>query len=238
MPRVFEPGLPSHVWIRGNDRRDIVECAAECRRFLADLDVEARTHGMSIHAYVLMTNHVHLLVTGQNPASVPRAIQGIGRRYVPYFNLRHGRSGTLWEGRYKCSPIASDGYLFTCHRYIELNPVRARMVTRPGDYRWSSHAHYVFGVPDPLVTPHPTLNWTSGDRRSMAALASLFDEGIDETTLQMIRSAACSSLALGDEADCRALEARLGVRVTPRPIGRRAKDKNPGSLPDQLEMMV
>lgn len=113
-------------------------------------------HHCAVHAYVLMTNHVHLLMTPEAPGQVARVMQDLGRRYVRYINERYHRTGTPWEGRYKSCPVADDRYLLQCQRYIELNPVRARMVGDPADYRWSSHRHTAFGEPDPLVQPHST----------------------------------------------------------------------------------
>jgi len=110
--------------------------------------------GCHLHAYVLMTNHVHLLVTSQTRDGISRMMKQLGESYVPYFNARHGRSGTLWEGRFRSSIVESDRYLLTCHRYIEANPVRAAMVMHPGDYRWSSHRANAMGERDDLLTPH------------------------------------------------------------------------------------
>jgi putative transposase len=112
----------------------------------------AQWHGCAIHAYVLMTNHVHLLVTPTHQDSLPKTFQSLGRRYVQYFNATHDRTGTLWEGRYRATLIESEAYLLTCCRYIELNPVRAEMVRHPRDYRWSSYHYHAEGKSDPLLT--------------------------------------------------------------------------------------
>jgi putative transposase len=114
-------------------------------------------HGVRLHAYVLMTNHVHLLATGRDPWSIAKAIQGIGRQYVWYFNARYARSGTLWEGRYRATLVDADRYLLACHRYIDMNPVRAGLVAHPAEYPWSSYRHYALAIDDELVTPHPTV---------------------------------------------------------------------------------
>lgn len=220
MPRVFEPGLANHLILRGNDRQEIVRSAADCRRLLSDLCWEVHLHGVAVHAYVVMPNHIHLMATGASAESIPLAMQGFGRRYVAYFNVRHGRSGTLWEGRYKASPIACNAYMFHCHRYIELNPVRAGLAVHPADYRWSSHSHYAFGSVDPMVTPHAS-GWGVGDAESVKAFRASFEESMASDVLARIRTSAERCLALGDEESCKRLEARIGVRVTPAPLGRR-----------------
>src|SRR5262247_1018598 len=138
--RYFLPDQPLHVIQRGNDRQPIFFAADDYVRYRDWLLAGACRHFCAIHAYVLMTNHVYLLVTPVTAESVPRLMQSLGRRYVRYVNDAYRRTGTLWEGRYRAAPIDSDAYLLTCQRYIELNPVRARMVADPADYPWSSHA--------------------------------------------------------------------------------------------------
>jgi REP element-mobilizing transposase RayT len=149
LPRFFVPDTPQHVIQRGNDRQPIFRTTADLAFFKDCLAFAARRHGVSIHAYVLMTNHVHLLATPEVATSLPRAMQSLGRVYVQYFNSMQGRSGTLWEGRYKAAIVDSDRYLLACMRYIELNPVRAGLVEHPERYPWSSHRANAFGVSDP-----------------------------------------------------------------------------------------
>ena len=152
--RYFLPDQPLHVIQRGNDRGAIFfrDEDRECYRdWLADA---ATAHGCAIHAYVLMTNHVHLLVTPAGADSVPRAMQSLGRRYVRHVNALNRRTGTLWEGRYRATAIDCEAYFLACSRYIELNPVRARMVTHPGDYAWSSYRAHVGEGSDRLVSGH------------------------------------------------------------------------------------
>ena len=136
-PRIDAPGIPQHVIQRGVNRCACFHDDLDREFYLAAIGEVAGLHACSIHAYVLMTNHVHLLVTGQQTSSVSAMMQSLGRRYVRRFNNRHGRSGTLWEGRFKSSLVDSEQYLLTCYRYIEMNPVRARMVADPGDHAWS-----------------------------------------------------------------------------------------------------
>jgi putative transposase len=117
-----------------------------------------KTNDCKINAYVLMTNHAHLLVNALNIQNISRLPQSIGRKYVPYFNRKYGKSGTLWEGRFKASSIESERYLLTCYRYIVLNPVRAGVVNYPEDYRWSSYQANAVGIPNPVITPHSLYN--------------------------------------------------------------------------------
>jgi putative transposase len=139
LPRYTLPGQPQHVILRGNNRSIIFAADEDYRFFLDCLGDAATRHGCVIHAYVLMTNHVHLLITPEHEGSIGKALQSVGRRYVQYFNYTYQRTGTLWEGRYKATLIDSESYLLTCYRYIELNPVRADMVPHPRDYLWSSY---------------------------------------------------------------------------------------------------
>jgi putative transposase len=127
-PRLDLPGVAQHVVQRGNDRQPCFFTADDYLRYLRDLNEIARREGCAIHAYVPMTNHVHLLVTPPGTGRVSRMMQALGRRYVRYVNQTYHRTGTLWEGRYKACLVASDAHLLQCHRYIELNPLRAAMV--------------------------------------------------------------------------------------------------------------
>ena len=138
-PRLDLPDVPQHVVQRGNDRIACFRDDTDRHLYLKTLGDVATSFSCALHAYVLMTNHVHLLVTPSDAGSVARLMQSLGRRYVSAFNHRHERTGTLWEGRYKSCLVDCGRYLLACDRYIELNPVRAGLAQRPGDYRWSSH---------------------------------------------------------------------------------------------------
>jgi len=157
MPRVrrFEIArLPQHVIQRGNNRTACFFEPVDCQRYLVYLREFSLEFGCAVHAYVLMTNHVHLLVTPSELGAVSHLMHAIGSSYVPYVNRRQGRSGTLWQGRYKSCVVNNDRYLLTCYRYIEQNPQRASMVADAGDYPWSSYACNALGRFDPVVTPH------------------------------------------------------------------------------------
>jgi len=153
--RYFLPDQPLHVIQRGNNREAVFFADDDRARYREWLAEASEQNGCAVHAYVLMTNHVHLLVTPRHEESLPRAMQTLGRRYVRYVNAAHRRTGTLWEGRYRAAPIDEDAYFLACCRYIELNPVRARMVRRPGDYRWSSYRAHATGAADVLAAEHP-----------------------------------------------------------------------------------
>jgi len=182
------PGQPQHVIQRGNNRAAIFRAEGDYRFYLEKLRVAAEKHDCDIHGYVLMTNHVHLLVTPHDEIGIGKMIQMLGRYYVQYFNRRYKRTGTLWEGRYRATLIDSEQYLLTCLRYIELNPVRARgLADRPGDYPWSSYQHNALGKPDPLLTPHlqyQRLGATAGERRG--AYRQLFREESRGQTLMAL----------------------------------------------------
>ena len=153
LPRFVLPGHPQHIIIRGNNREPVFATNEDYRFFLDKLADAAKKHQCDIHAYVLMTNHIHLLATPNTLDGISKMMQMLGRYYVQYFNSTYKRSGTLWEGRYKASLIDSESYALLCYRYIELNPVRAGMVEHPSEYPWSSYRANALGQYDALVTP-------------------------------------------------------------------------------------
>lgn len=183
-PRYLLPRYPQHVIQRGNNRNVQFACERDYRFYLDKLGDACRQHGCRVHAYVLMTNHVHLLITPDSERSISKAIQSLGRHYVQYFNFFYGRTGTLWEGRYRATLVDSDGYLLTCYRYIEENPLRAGMVASPADYPWSSHRRNAMGAPDPLVYAHENyLALGSTENRRQQAYRGLFEAPLGEETL-------------------------------------------------------
>ena len=153
-PRFYLPGVPVHIVQRGNNRDAIFFDESDYLAYLDWLKDALKRYDCQLHAYVLMTNHVHLLVTPNSQESISRMMQYVGRRYVPYINHKYNRTGTLWEGRYKSSLIQDEPYLLACMRYIELNPVRAGMVEMASDYQWSSYHFNGLGQYDELLTPH------------------------------------------------------------------------------------
>lgn len=218
LPRLAAAGLPHHVIQRGNDRQSVFREDPDYARYLGWLREVAATHGLALHAYVLMPNHVHLLVTPPTDAALSKAMQSLGRRYVRWFNDKYGRTGTLWEGRFRSTVIDADRYLLACARYIELNPVRAGIVNSPELYRWSSYAHHAGVLVDPLVTDHP-LVWALGNTPFERQLAyrRLFEVDLAAEFLQSLRSATNRGRALGLSSDG-------GKTMTqPRPRGRPRK---------------
>ena len=220
LPRFVIPGQPQHVIQRGNNRQEIFCSEDDYRFYLDKLGLAAEQHGCDIHAYVLMTNHVHLLLTPHTEEGIGKLMQKVGRHYVQYFNYYYQRSGTLWEGRYKATLIHSEQYLLTCMRYIELNPVRAGMVEHPADYPWSSYHSNALGESDVLVTPHREyrrLDTTEAGRQSQ--YRRLFRSRIAEKTLDEIRSATNKAWVLGNDRFKTRIEKQLNRRAVPRPKG-------------------
>jgi putative transposase len=214
LPRLFAPDVPAHITVRGNDRQDIFRCDGDRLFFRSSLKSACDRHGVTLHAYVLMSNHVHLLATGAESVSVPKAIQSIGRQYVWYFNSRYSRTGTLWEGRYRATLVDTDGHFLMCHRYIDGNPIRAGIVGHPADYPWSSYRHYALALDDELVTPHATvleLGQTCEGRAQ--AYRRLVAVPLDDAVLRRIRHSSFNGWAFGGEDFCRRLE-RQGTRRT------------------------
>jgi putative transposase len=198
LPRLTVPGYPHHVIQRGNNRQPIFASDSDRERLLALLAEYAAEFGVAIHAYVLMDNHFHLLATPATAEGLPKLMQAVGRRYVRYFNDRQGRSGTLWEGRYRSTLIETDRYLLTCMAYIDLNPVRAGMVAQARDFPWSSHRHYIGQRQGKLISPHPLL-WTLGNTpfAREATYAELVHAGVSAGQQAALTDAALSGWALG-----------------------------------------
>lgn len=223
-PRLRLAGIPFHVIQRGNNRSACFHSEADYRRYLRDLLVQTRTHGVAVHAYALMTNHVHLLMTPDKDDGIGLAMKFLGQRYVQYFNRQHRRSGTLWEGRFRSCLVDNEGYLLWCHQYIESNPVRAGMVEHPGDYSWSSYRFNAHGVPNTLLTVHPcleALGSTAEARRT--AYRAMFPRELDAGLLAQIRGATNGGFALGSERFKREVARALGRVVTPRKKGPKAR---------------
>lgn len=221
-PRLDLPGIPQHIVQRGNNRLPCFLDNDDRSRYLTLLRDALGATGVQLHAYVLMDNHVHLLATPPAAGAIGSMMQRLGRRYVWWFNTRHGRTGTLWEGRYKACLIDSERYLLACYRYIELNPVRARITDDPASYRWSSCAANLGLRPDTALTPHPA--WSSLDSTPAArsiAYRRLLDEGIPDDVIADIRRHLQQQRAWGRD-DFRAMvEARTrrfaGIRPAHRP---------------------
>jgi putative transposase len=225
-PRLELPGHALHIIQRGNNRTACFYAADDYRLYLDCLADAAATHGCLVHAYVLMTNHVHLLATPQKPCAASGMMQHLGRRYVRIVNDRRGRTGTMWEGRFKATLVDSDQYLLTCHRYIELNPVRAGVTAKPHEYPWSSHRHYAQGRTDPLLTehePYARLGRTPIARQE--AFRALFRDQLDDAALAEIRSTVNRGWPIGSERFKNEIEQVLRRAARPPKRGRPASPK-------------
>jgi len=202
MPRRRRPGLPGiplHVVQRGVNRSACFLVDGDRERYLHWLAEAAALHACSIHAYVLMGNHVHLLMTPETDTAASRVMHALGTRYVAYFNRRHGRTGVLWERRFRACLVDTDSYLLRCHRYIELNPVRARMVVHPSEYRWSSYRHYASGFPDRVLSPHSLVVALAQDEAGLRrAYRSLCADHEDDWSALRRESERCGAFG-GDE---------------------------------------
>jgi putative transposase len=219
-PRFILPGQPLHVTIRGVNREPIFYSDVDYRYYLGRLKEAIERHDCALHAYVLMTNHVHLLLTPSTEHGIAKSIQMLGRYYVQYFNEKYGRTGTLWEGRYKSTLVDSEEYLLICHRYIELNPVRANMVDHPAEYPWSSYRCNAIGQPDPLINNHERykeMGNTDDERRR--SYRALFDIYVTDKQLNEIRQAANREWVLGSDRFKAKIEQELQRRVSPLPRG-------------------
>ncbi len=229
-PRLTVPHYPHHIIQRGNNKQAIFAAPADYQAMLGLLLEASRQHKLAIHSYVLMTNHLHLLATPQDDVGLPLMMQQVGRSYVRWFNKAQGRTGTLFEGRYKSTLIQTERYLLACMAYIDLNPVRAGMVLQPQDYLHSSYAHYAGLRSDPLITPHSQF-WTLGNTpfAREAAYVDLVQTGLGGSDMRALTNTSLRSWALGDEQFLADLEQRSQRRVRPGLKGRPVKAPVPAS---------
>lgn len=225
-PRFVLPGQPQHVIQRGNNR-DVIFAAAEDHRFyLEKLGDACKRFSCDLHGYVLMTNHVHLLMTPHAEDSIGKVMQSLGRYYVQYFNYQYKRTGTLWEGRYKATLLDSATYLLTCSRYIELNPVRAGMVKDPAEYLWSSYPCNALGHSNALITPHDLyLRLGAGSEERSSAYRDLFSRHIEQQQINDIREATNKSWVLGSGRFKERIEELTARQAEPKRRGGDRKSK-------------
>lgn len=220
-PRIDLAGFPLHLIQRGNNRAACFMSDEDRAAYLHWLRGYASEYGVGIHAWVLMENHVHLLATPASPNCASRLMQALGRRYVRHFNHRHGRTGTLWEGRFRACAVHAEDYLLSCMRYIELNPVRAGICAVPGGYRWSSHRGNAMGLVDTLLTPHPLYTRLgAGPAERQQAYRNLFLSPLEGIPIADIRAATQSGHLLASEQIRNQIEAARGVLLGPAPMGR------------------
>jgi putative transposase len=211
--RICLPGLTLHVVHRGNNRQRTFHSDDDFRLYLELLVHACRRYETQTHAYVLMSNHVHLLMTSKHATGVSRTMQMVGSNFVRAVNEKHARTGTLWEGRFKSSPIDAESYCLACYRYIELNPVRAGMVSTPADYRWSSYLENT-GQRTPRVTvPHPSfLALAATDAERIEKYRGIVKMRLPTRTLESIRQGARKGTPVGNERFIQRLAARAGKR--------------------------
>lgn len=224
--RLAVAGIPWHIIQRGNNRSACFYVEDDFRFYLITLHEQAVKHGCHIHAYCLMTNHVHLLLTPDRSDSAGLLMKHLGQRYVQYVNRTYRRSGTLWEGRFRSCLTQEESYVLACYRYIELNPVRAGMVEHPGEYRWSSYTFNGQGVHNPALTPHPLYLALGSDAESRSReYRELFRAHLESALIDEIRQATNSNYALGSTRFCEEIEAMLQRRATPGQPGRPVKNE-------------
>jgi putative transposase len=226
-PRFFLPDIPVHVVQRGRSRDPVFFEDGDYIAYIGWLQKGSERYDVAIHAYVLMTNHIHILATPHDKNGITRIMQYVGRQYVPYINYTYGTSGSIWEGRYKASLIHDDEYLLTCMRYIELNPVRAGMVLSPSQYRWSSYRGNAQGKEDRLLTPHQIYKDLDEKRFArLEAYKALFQAHLDHGALNDIRAAWQTGTPLGNEYFRERIEAKLKCKVGQARRGRPVKPKD------------
>ncbi len=227
--RMYLPGFPYHLVQRGNNRSACFFDAEDREYYLDLLSKALERCGVALHAYVLMTNHIHLLVTPEQTDSISRMTRLVGSRYAQYVNKKYRRTGTLWEGRHKSSPVDTRTYLMKCYRYIELNPVRAKMVSGPEEYPWSSYATNALGVDSGMVSPHDVYQCLGSSKQERCvAYCEIVNQALDHQSVEVIRRAAFYCYPLGDERFRREIETTLGV-----PLGQqgRGRPRKSGEMP-------
>ena len=239
-PRIHLAGLPLHIVQRGHNREACFFAEEDYHAYRHWLGEALKASACALHAYVQMTNHVHLLLTPPATEAVPQLLMSLGRRYVQYINKTYRRTGTLWDSRYKSSLVQADSYLMLCQRYIELNPVRAAMVDDPAHYRWSSYRANGLGQADPLLTPHPVyLALGSKEPERLAAYRALFRPELDDDAIGDIRMALDQGQVLGDSHFLADIERATGERRKAKPRGRPRKPVvAPGEEREQLAFKI
>lgn len=225
-PRIVMPNIPLHIIQRGNNKQACFFSDDDYLSYLQWLGEYAQISGCQIHSYVLMTNHVHLLLTPQKHYSAGDLLKRLGQRYVQYINRNYKRTGTLWEGRFRSCLIQEENYLLTCQLYIELNPVRAGIVKHPGEFRWSSYHHNGQGEKSDLITPHMLYHGLGNtEEEKQSIYRELFRSNLEPGEIDQIRKATNGNFALGAKRFQDEVSAMLGRRVFPGKAGR-PKKKN------------
>ncbi|MFC1746389.1 transposase [Candidatus Riflebacteria bacterium] len=225
-PRFVLPGQAQHIIQRGNNQSIIFAAEEDYQFYLEKLQDACKRFKCKCHAYVLMNNHIHLLLTPKTEHGIGKLMQSLGRYYVQYFNIKYGRTGSLWEGRYRAAPIEGKHYLLFCYRYIELNPVRADLVTHPSKYQWSSYHYNAMGRSDDILSPHAQylrLGLDKSERHK--SYRKLFRQHLSKKILQEIRNATNKGWVLGSDRYKRKIEKLTQRQASPKSRGgdRRSK---------------
>ena len=222
-PRFFIPDIAQHVTARGVDKQAVFFHQQDYRLYRKALKDAAIDSGCLIHAYVLMTNHVHLLVTPLQDRSLPLMMQAMGRNYVQRLNARYERTGTLWEGRYRASPVQTDRYFLACQRYIELNPVRSGLVATPGEYPYSSYHNHALGNADSLLTSHSCyLDLHPEPSERLKIYRDLFSDSLNHELLTQFRECTNACTVIGNDRFKEQIATMLGRRI---PTAKRGRPK-------------
>ena len=227
--RLAIAGIPWHIIQRGNNRSACFFSDDDYRHYLDRLSDLAEKYSCAVHAYVLMTNHVHLLLTPEKTDSASLLMKHLGQRYVQYINKTYRRSGTLWEGRFRSCLTQEDNYVLSCYRYIELNPVRAGMVKDPSEYPWSSYGANSLGKKNTLLTPHSLyLGMGRTENERFAAYRAMFKAHLEDKVIEDIRTATNGNFALGSDRFKQEVEQMLKRRARPGKSGRPKKQHKEG----------
>jgi putative transposase len=237
--RIHIDGIPLHIVQRGHNRGACFFDDQDRHAYLGWLREALQREHCHLHGFVLMTNHLHLLLTPEKASSVPRLIISVGRRYVQYINHTYRRTGTLWDSRYKSSLVQAETYLLLCQRYIELNPVRAGMVSDPGDYPWSSYRTNALGQANAILSPHPLyLSLAADDGRRREVYRDLFRSALDDAPLSDLRMALNQDQPLGNSRFYAEIEAMTGQRRHLRKRGRPRKNEKKKPLADTAQQKL
>jgi len=222
LARVAPVGIPVHVYQRGNNHQAVFADESDFVAYLGWLIEYSRKCHVEVHAWCLMTNHIHLLCTAKEEGAISKMMQSVGRHYVRYFNHQYGRSGTLWEGRYKSCLVQEESYLMALYRYIELNPVTADMVKEPSEYIWSSYQVNALGKGSKLCTPHQLyLQLGENDKQRQSHYRELFKGHVLEAKLiEDIEQDTMKGMALGNDRFKQEIEAITGRRMVSKKRGR------------------
>ena len=221
LPRIAPKDIPIHIIQRGNNRQVCFVSDDNHAAYAGWLKEYSKKYKVDVHAWIMMTNHVHLLCTPRHEKGISSMMQALGRRYVRYFNYQHKRSGTLWEGRYKSCLVESKTYLLNVYRYIELNPVRAGIVLSPGDYPWSSYRINALGKTSDLCTPHSEYMILGADARERCdKYRALFDHAVDQRKIELIRNATNKGSIMGNDRFRKKIEVLTGRRIKEKKRGR------------------